>query len=150
LKALARSLGVEPHVHWPGFVQYPDLPAYYGLAEAFILASTIEPWGLVVNEAMASGLPVLVSQRCGCAPDLVREGQTGFTFDPEYPDSIAAALQLVSADPAAREAMGRLARAHIAGWSPERFGAGLLEASRMALARLGREDLGLPVLEAGR
>ena len=55
LEQLARTLGVEKRVHWPGFVQYPDLPAYYALADAFILASTTEPWGLVVNEAMASG-----------------------------------------------------------------------------------------------
>jgi 1,2-diacylglycerol 3-alpha-glucosyltransferase len=82
LHALARELGLEQRVHWPGFVQYPDLPVYYALADAFILASTIEPWGLVVNEAMACGLPVLVSDRCGCAPDLVPEGQNGFTFKP--------------------------------------------------------------------
>jgi glycosyltransferase involved in cell wall biosynthesis len=45
-------------------------------------ASTTEQWGLVVNEAMAAGLPVLVSDRCGCAPDLVEVGVNGFTFDP--------------------------------------------------------------------
>jgi 1,2-diacylglycerol 3-alpha-glucosyltransferase len=53
-----------------------------GLASAFIQASTTEQWGLVVNEAMASGLPVLVSERCGCAPDLVKNGVNGYTFDP--------------------------------------------------------------------
>ncbi len=148
LKAFAAELGIGPHVHWPGFVQYPDLPVFYGLADAFILASTIEPWGLVVNEAMAGGLPVLVSRRCGCEPDLVVEGETGFAFEPEDPDSIAAAMRKIPDDPAAREAMGRRARAHIAGWSPRRFGFGLMEASRLALARLGREDLGLPALGA--
>lgn len=148
LKALARKLGVDAHVHWPGFVQYPDLPAYYGLADAFILASTIEPWGLVVNEAMASGLPVLVSNRCGSAPDLVVEGETGFTFDPDDPEAIAAAIRKIPADVAGRVAMGTRARARIDKWSPRHFGLGLLEASRMALARLGREDLGLPRMGA--
>ena len=57
----------------PGFRQYDELPAYYGLARAFVHASTTEQWGLVVNEAMAAGLPVLVSDRCGCAPDLVED-----------------------------------------------------------------------------
>lgn len=51
----------------PGFKQYTELPAYYGLAEAFVHLSRIEPWGLVVNEAMSVGLPVVVSRECGCA-----------------------------------------------------------------------------------
>lgn len=76
------TLNLHDYVQLPGFVQYPELPTYYGLAGAFIHASTTEQWGLVVNEAMASGLPVLVSNRCGCAQDLVHEGVNGFTFDP--------------------------------------------------------------------
>ncbi len=59
------------------------LARYYAACGAFILASSgNEPWGLVVNEAMAAGAPVLVSKACGCAPELVREGTNGFTFDP--------------------------------------------------------------------
>ena len=79
---LISDLGLQHAVLLPGFKQYDELPAYYGLAKAFIHASTTEQWGLVVNEAMASGLPVLVSNRCGCAMDLVQEGRNGFTFDP--------------------------------------------------------------------
>ncbi|MCL6622782.1 MAG: glycosyltransferase family 4 protein [Syntrophobacterales bacterium] len=56
-------------IHFVGWQQYERLPVYYGLARIFILPSHIEPWGLVVNEAMAAGLPVLVSTACGCAPD---------------------------------------------------------------------------------
>src|SRR5207244_4064698 len=67
LVALLKDLELDGHVLLPGFKQYDELPAYYGLAGAFIHASTTEQWGLVVNEAMASGLPVLVSDRCGCA-----------------------------------------------------------------------------------
>ena len=72
-----------------GFQQYDELPAYYGLAGAFVHASTTEQWGLVVNEAMAAGLPVLVSERCGCAPDLVDSGVNGFTFDPYDVEGLA-------------------------------------------------------------
>jgi 1,2-diacylglycerol 3-alpha-glucosyltransferase len=82
LNSQLSTLNLHGHVQMPGFKQYPDLPAYYGCASAFIHASTTEQWGLVVNEAMASGLPVLVSNRCGCAPDLVQDGVNGFTFDP--------------------------------------------------------------------
>ena len=79
---LISDLRLENSVLLPGFKQYNELPVYYGLASAFVHASTTEQWGLVVNEAMASGLPVLVSDRCGCAADLVQEGRNGFTFDP--------------------------------------------------------------------
>jgi glycosyltransferase involved in cell wall biosynthesis len=73
------------HVRMAGFRQYHELPAHYGLARAFILASTAEQWGNVVNEAMACGLPVLASERCGCARTLVRDGINGFRFDPFAP-----------------------------------------------------------------
>ena len=76
----------------PGFKQYPELPLYYGLAGAFVLPSLTEPWGLVVNEAMAAGLPVVVSDRCGCASDLVRPGENGFAFDPCDIEQLAALL----------------------------------------------------------
>src|SRR5206468_501416 len=75
LEQLRTELNLGDHVLFPGFKQYDELPAYYGLATAFIHASMVEPWGLVVNEAMAAGLPVLVSARCGCAWDLVEEGR---------------------------------------------------------------------------
>src|SRR6266436_7294097 len=65
------TLNLHSHVHLPGFKQYDELPVYYALANAFVHPSTTEQWGLVVNEAIASGLPVLVSRRCGCAGDLV-------------------------------------------------------------------------------
>ena len=59
---------------------YEDLPSLYQQAEAFVLASTFEPWGLVVNEAMAAGLPILISEQCGCAPELARNNNS-ITFD---------------------------------------------------------------------
>ena len=86
---LRSSLGLDACVHLPGFKQYDELPTYYGLASAFVHASTTEQWGLVVNEAMASGLPVLVSNRCGCATDLVKDGVNGFTFDPFNVEQLA-------------------------------------------------------------
>src|SRR5262249_59830905 len=86
LEGLRDALGLRNDVSMPGFKQYDELPAYYGLASAFVHTSTTEQWGLVVNEAMAAGLPVLVSERCGCGPDLVREGVNGFTFDPRQPE----------------------------------------------------------------
>ncbi|MBK8934854.1 MAG: glycosyltransferase family 4 protein [Chloroflexi bacterium] len=65
-----------------GFRQIEELPIYYGLANAFIHPALQEQWGLVVNEAMACGLPVFVSEKCGCAYDLIHPGENGYTFDP--------------------------------------------------------------------
>ena len=64
---------------------------------AFVHASASEQWGLVVNEAMAAGLPVIVSERCGCAPDLVREGVNGLTFDPCDVAELAGLMERVAA-----------------------------------------------------
>src|SRR5437867_9773642 len=84
------TLNLHSHVHLPGFKQYDQLPVYYALANAFVHASTTEQWGLVVNEAIASGLPVIVSDRCGCAPELVQGN--GFTFDPMDEHELASLL----------------------------------------------------------
>jgi 1,2-diacylglycerol 3-alpha-glucosyltransferase len=118
----------------PGFKQYGELPIFYGLASAFIHASTVEQWGLVVNEAMASGLPVLVSNRCGCASDLVQEGRNGFTFDPFNMQQLAELMLRLSLLPGEKIAsMGVASRAIIADWGPERFATGLQQAVETAL-----------------
>ncbi len=66
----------------PGFRQKEEIPQYLAVSDVFILPSISEPWGLVVNEAMAAGLPILVSIKCGCYPDLVKDGVNGFSFNP--------------------------------------------------------------------
>lgn len=115
------SLGLDGRVLMPGFLQYAELPAWYALAEAFVLASTTEQWGLVVNEAMASGLPVLVSNRCGCASDLVRTGVNGYTFDPYDVDALARLLRQIAEDPARRRSLGEASAHLIDAWSPAVF-----------------------------
>lgn len=131
---LRSSLGLEHSVLLPGFKQYPDLPAYYGLASAFIHASTTEQWGLVVNEAMASGLPVLISNRCGCAPDLVQEGVNGFTFDPYNVEQLAQLMLKISAFNFPLSAFGSESQRIISEWGPERFANGLEQAVEVAVA----------------
>ncbi len=73
---------LEKQIHLVGFVQQNNIVKYYANCKVLVLPSISEPWGLVVNEAMICRLPVLVSNRCGCAPELVKEGVNGFTFDP--------------------------------------------------------------------
>ena len=130
---LRSSLGLDAHVHLPGFKQYPDLPAYYAGAGAFIHASTTEQWGLVVNEAMASGLPVLVSNRCGCARDLVQDGINGFIFDPYNIEEMANRMFQVSGLKSQLSEFGSASARLIANWGPDRFAAGLNAAVECAL-----------------
>jgi glycosyltransferase involved in cell wall biosynthesis len=130
------ELELAADVRLPGFKQYDELPAYYGLAGAFVHASTTEQWGLVVNEAMASGLPVIVSNRCGCAPDLVEDGVNGFTFDPYDIDALARLMQRVAAvTESQRRTLGDASRHIIAHWGPERFADGLIRAVDAAMSR---------------
>lgn len=119
----ARSLyGVD--VHFEGLRGTADLPQYYGFASCFILPSTREPWGLVANEAMACGLPLILSQRCGCAEDLLLEPENGFSFDPHEPDELAATLYAMNRlGPEARTDMGYRSLEIIAGFSPEAWAA---------------------------
>ena len=108
-----------------GAIAYADLPAYYGLAGAFIHASKVEQWGLVVNEAMASRLPVLVSNRCGCVADLVSHGENGLLFNPFDRAGLSRCMLEIAGNDGRRTAMGRSSRRRIRGWGPERFATGL-------------------------
>ena len=127
------ALGLETLVVMPGFTHYDELPLYYGNAGVFIHASTTEQWGLVVNEAMASGLPVLVSERCGCAPDLVASGRNGHTFDPHDAGGLAGLMSELASEGYDRAAAGKASQAIIAGWSPQTFAEGLRRAASAAL-----------------
>jgi glycosyltransferase involved in cell wall biosynthesis len=144
VRSTLHQLGLEHSVHLPGFKQYDELPAYYALANAFILASVKEPWGLVVNEAMASCLPVLVSARCGCARDLVQNGRNGWTFDPHNVDELAGLMARMSQlSSEQRLAKGRASQEIVASWTPETFAAGLWGAAEAAKAA-PRSSLSVP------
>ncbi len=109
-------------VVFAGHKDIHELPEFYAFAGCFVLPSTREPWGLVVNEAMASGLPVIVSSRCGCADDLVEDGSNGFLFNPESASDLFRLLGYVSR--LAEEERMRMAHKSleiIRGFSPERW-----------------------------
>ena len=79
LRDIQRQMGVS-HVHWEGFVNQREIPHFYKAADVLVLPSRIEMWGLVVNEAMASGTPCIVSDRVGAGPDLVEANGAGMVF----------------------------------------------------------------------
>lgn len=140
LTARRATLGLDAHVLMPGFRQIGELPRWYGTAGAFVHASTTEQWGLVVNEAMASGLPVAISDRCGCAEVLVEDEVTGLLFDPLDTPAITAALTRLT-DPQTAATLAARARSRVAEWGPERFGTGLAAAVAAARARPARAGL---------
>lgn len=136
LDALISELGIGSLVTLPGFVDYQRLPEFYANAICFVHFSLVEQWGLVINEAMASGLPVIASNTCGAAIELLRDRVNGFTVDPHNVASLSSALQRVhNMSDQERMAMGLRAKTTVALFSPERFAFGVVEALLAAKAR---------------
>ena len=134
LNSQLSTLNLHSHVHLHGFKQYDELPVYYALANAFVHASTTEQWGLVVNEAIASGLPVIVSERCGCVPELVQG--SGFTFNPMDEHELASLLfKMATLSDDERKRLGDASYMIAAKFLPERFGEGLDSSARVAMER---------------
>lgn len=125
--SLVSDYGLSSYVFFPGFASYETLPMYYSYASAFVLPSLSETWGLVVNEAMASGLPVLISDRCGCTSDLVCEGVNGFTFDPFDIDQLVTYLSDFSSRGDDLSLMGDASREIISKWSTKTFALNLVK-----------------------
>lgn len=123
LKASAAASPYAEDVLFPGLKASNALLPFYAFAGCFVLPSSREPWGLVVNEAMASGLPVLVSDVCGCGPDLVEQGVNGFSFSPGDGRALTLLLhRMEQMSPGLRERMGQSSSEIVAHYSPERFG----------------------------
>jgi len=106
LEGLGETLA-PGRTHWLGFVNQSNMPGVLSLADAFVLASDDEPWGLVVNEAMACALPVLVSDRVGSAADLVHDGATGYTYPARDVGALADRIGRLLSDREAAIRMGR-------------------------------------------
>jgi glycosyltransferase involved in cell wall biosynthesis len=96
-----------------------DVPKILALADVFVLPSYSEPWGLVVNEAMASGLPVIVSNKCGSAFDAVLEDSNGYTFNPYNVEELTSIFKKFVDNPEKIEPFGQKSREIIKRFSPE-------------------------------
>jgi 1,2-diacylglycerol 3-alpha-glucosyltransferase len=131
---LRAALGLADCVHLPGFKQYGELPVYYALASAFIMPSLSETWSLSVNEAMACGLPVIVSTRCGCASELVVEARNGCVIDPKDLSEFARVMVSISRLPnESLRLMGQASSDIIANWGTDRFSSSMKSAAETAL-----------------
>jgi 1,2-diacylglycerol 3-alpha-glucosyltransferase len=127
LVQLVSRLDLQNRIHFPGFQTYSQISHWYSFANVFIHPALSEQWGLVVNEAMAAGLPVVLSQRCGCYPELMVEHETGISFDPESHQQLTAAMIRLSENDSLRAFMGQNSRTLIVDkFGPDRFADGLM------------------------
>ena len=123
LREILRDSPFRDDVYFTGLRSSEQLLPLYAFASCFVLPSRREPWGLVVNEAMASGLPVLVSDRCGCAQDLVQHGRNGWIFDAAKESLLTRHLHAIEALPLNElQEAGRHAAEHVRTYSPANFG----------------------------
>jgi glycosyltransferase involved in cell wall biosynthesis len=119
----------NPSVQLPGFVQRDELATYYALAEMLVFPTHTDTWGLVVNEAMACGLPVIASSAAGCVADLVRNEWNGYVVEPRQTEQVSMAIRRLANCPELRAKMGRRSREIIAQYSPENCAKGIATAA---------------------
>ncbi len=128
ITAIVESKGLTDDVFLPGFLQQGQLLPYFAHAKYFVHTSTTEQWGLVINEAMAAGLPIVMSRSCGCFGDLIREGMNGYGFDPMDTKHLADLMIKMAADGTDLERMGAGSLEISQKYSPEYFAQGLKNA----------------------
>jgi glycosyltransferase involved in cell wall biosynthesis len=112
-----------------GFAHRENLAGLYALAEALVLPTHSDPWGLVVNEAMACGLPIIVSNVAGCSADLVKDGWNGYIVPPRDADKLSLAINSLVRQPELRERMSARSTEWIQNYSPEACANGLAVAA---------------------
>jgi glycosyltransferase involved in cell wall biosynthesis len=132
VRAEAARLGVD--LKLVGFMNQSELGEPYGLADCLTLPSDFaETWGLVVNEALATGLPCVVSHAVGCAPDLIRDGETGYVSPLDDIDALAMALANVRRRKDEGHDWGPACRALVHAYSHDAMTDGVVRASRSVL-----------------
>jgi glycosyltransferase involved in cell wall biosynthesis len=129
-QVLQQELG---SVRFAGFVRAEDLPKYYGLADIFVFPSLNDIWGLVVNEAMASGLPVIATDKVGAAKDLVEEGVNGFIVRAGDTEALYKRMRVLGTSPRLRGFFGEKSREIISRWTNKEAVDGFLQAIEYAV-----------------
>jgi glycosyltransferase involved in cell wall biosynthesis len=121
------------HVKFVGGAHWTKVSGFLAASDVVVLPSVSEAWGLVVNEAMCCGLPVIVSDRCGCVDDLVVHGQTGFTFNPGSVEELCEHMDYFVRSPIEVRRFGERAEALISSYTPESAARQMLQGIRQQL-----------------
>ncbi len=123
----AEAATISPgKIRFVGFAQRDQLASYYALAEMLVLPTYTDTWGLVVNEAMACGLPIILSSVAGCAVDLIRENWNGISVPRRDVPALARAMQRLASQPDLSAAMGANSAQHISRHSPKEWSEGIM------------------------
>jgi len=129
LDSLRSQFRDVPGAFYAGAQFGEDLCTYYALARVLIVPSHSDPWGLVVNEALAAGLPVIVSDGCGAADTLVRDAENGWTFEHGSVNALRSLMHRITLlSPDTLEKMGNKSQEMITHWTLDRFVNGMLTA----------------------
>lgn len=134
LKRRCTELGIR-NVVFAGFKQKPEVPLYYGLADVFVFPTLGDPYGLVVDEAMASALPVISTSAAGEIRDRIGDGVNGYVVPAEDSRAMAARMLKLAQDPSLRVRMGRASANKIQGHTPEKWAEDFEHIVRSMLAR---------------
>jgi glycosyltransferase involved in cell wall biosynthesis len=126
---------ISDKIRFLGFVNQSQLPKLYKAADLMVIPSRYEPFGLVVNESMLCGCPVVASDRVGAVRDLITHGETGYVYPCDDTNALAALLQGALNNPAQLELVRRNALQRIQTWTPQASADALVAAIEQALSR---------------
>jgi glycosyltransferase involved in cell wall biosynthesis len=138
LKRLTADLGIGGSVTFAGFADQARLPEVYADADAFAFPTLRDPFGIVLLEAAAAGLPLIASPHAGATQDLVRHERNGLVVDPDDPGALSDALMRLAREPALRERLGRAASESTRDRTPQAAARGYMDAVNAALRQPGR------------
>ena len=128
----SNQLNISEKVVFTGYQEYESIRSIYNSASCFVLPSITEQWGLVINEALASGLPVLCSKRAGCAPNLIENNQVGYTFDPFSEKDLETKMYQIVEDLKSLDFKSKT-YSIISQWGKDKYSINILKATEQAI-----------------
>ncbi len=132
LEKFSKELSLENEIIFTGYKEYDQIKNIYSNASCFILPSLTEQWGLVVNESLASGIPVIASNRVGSAPNLIENNNVGYTFDPFSLDDLVMKMELIVDDLESIDFHAN-SRKVISKWGGEKYSKNIFQAANSAI-----------------
>ena len=134
LESLVRKYNLSSRVYFLGYLDYIEMKHVYSRASCFVLPSTTEQWGLVINEALASGIPVICSENAGSAPNLLSGEHVGYTFNPKSSQDLLDKMKKIIVELKVTD-FSSTTREVISRWDRNRYAKSLSNAAQAAIER---------------